>query len=87
MKTPTEQLVLLALESSKTLLTESEFQEVFDFNDHREWGIAAETLCDILIENESAISQAQYDAISAAFDAMELSDSPRLSELKKNIQK
>ncbi len=87
MKTPTEQLVLRALESAKPLLTEVEYHEVFDYNDHREWGIAAELLSDILVEKESPISPSQFAAISDAFHAMELSGSSRLTELKKKIQK
>ncbi len=87
MKPPTEQLVLRALDLSKGLLADSAYREVFEFNDHREWGVAAELLSDILIEQGSVITREQFQAIEEAFEAMELAHSPRIAELKTKIQK
>jgi hypothetical protein len=87
MKTSTEQLVLRALESTKAILTEPDYREVFEYNAHREWGIAAELLADILTEKESALTRCQFEAIQFAFEAMMMADSPRLVDLKKQILK
>ena len=46
--------------------------------DHNEWGLGVETIVDVLLEDEIAITAAQRDAIVAALDAMDIDRSQHL---------
>lgn len=52
--------VLAALSET---LTESELEEVRRFVDHGEYGLALETLCDIVEEEDKRVSPEAYDRV------------------------
>lgn len=79
---PSEAKVNAALEACRPLLTEEEYREVFEFNDHNEWGVAIEALADILGEKEAKISTGQLALIETAFAAMELAPGRRTEYLR-----
>jgi len=79
---PSEAKVNAALEACRSLLTEEEYREVFEFNDHNEWGVAIEALADILGEKEAKISAGQLALIEAAFTGMELEPGRRTQYLR-----
>jgi hypothetical protein len=82
-----EEKVQAALDECRDLLTSDEIETVDDYNrGHGEWGLAIETLADILGEKECSLSCAQYEKIATAFAAMGLNDSKRLGWLQEHLK-
>jgi hypothetical protein len=79
-----EKIVLEALNASKELLSAAEYDEVFDLNDHVEWGLSIELLADILVEKEASLSSSQFQRIEIAFNLMNLGNSNRLIRLREH---
>jgi hypothetical protein len=69
----------------RPLLTEDEYREVFDYNDHSEWGLAIEALADIIVEKEARISSAQLGLIEESFSLMNLNPEGRTEYLRELI--
>lgn len=62
-----------AFELSRSLLSPEDAERIrADIYDHNEWGLAMETLVDVLLEEEIAVSLDQKRAILDAMDAMGL---------------
>jgi hypothetical protein len=80
-----EQKVFETLELTRDLLSEEEYREVYDLNDHVEWGVAVELLADSLVEKEAKLTSTQFAAIESAFEVMKMSGSYRLSDLRKLV--
>jgi len=79
---PTKAKVNLAIDACRKLLTEEEFREVFDYNDHSEWGLAIESLADIVGEKEIPINSAQLKHIEESFALMKLNPEGRIEYLR-----
>ncbi|MDX2109042.1 MAG: MafI family immunity protein [Verrucomicrobiota bacterium] len=79
---PSEAKVITTLEACRPLLTEEEYQEVFSENDHAEWGLAIETLADILGEKEAKVSSEQLRLIEEAFAFMQMEPGRRTEYLR-----
>jgi len=79
---PTKAKVNLAIDACRKLLTEEEFREVFDHNDHSEWGLAIESLADIIVEKEIPINSAQLKHIEKSFALMKLNLEGRIEYLR-----
>lgn len=80
---PIEEKVNDAIHQCRELLTDAEFQVVFDFSErHGEYGLAIETLVDILLENNAKTNEYQFKAISDAFASMSLDFDGRLKCLQ-----
>jgi hypothetical protein len=76
-------MVSQALDACRQLLTESEYREVSDLSRrHGEWGVAIETLADILGEKEVKISGEQLRRIEEAFASMQLEPGRRMAYLR-----
>ena len=80
-----ERRVFESLELTRGLLTEEEYREVYDLNDHGEWGVAVELLADSLVEKEAKLTKIQFGAIESAFEVMKMGSSYRLSDLRKLV--
>lgn len=80
---PAEIKVNTAISQCRDLLTEAEYFETFEYSDqHGEYGIAIETLADILIEKGMTPNRDQFNAIAEAFRFMNLDADGRLEQLE-----
>lgn len=80
---PAEIKVNNAIAQCRDLLSDAEYFEVFEYSDqHGEYGLAIETLADILIEKEATPNRDQLNAIAEAFRIMNLDSSGRLEHLE-----
>lgn len=82
---PTEAKVNLAIEACRKLLTEEEYREVFDYNDHSEWGLSIELLADIILEKEGRITGEQLKLIEESFTLMKMDSEGRIEHLREFI--
>ena len=72
-----------AILQCRELLTDTEYHEAFDFSErHGEYGLAIETLVDILIEKNAKLNESQFKAISDTFVLMHLDTDGRLERLQ-----
>jgi hypothetical protein len=80
---PAEIKVNNAISQCRDLLTDAEYFEAFEYGDqHGEYGLAIETLADILIEKGMTPNRDQLNAIAEAFRFMNLDASGRLEHLE-----
>jgi hypothetical protein len=77
----TEAKIGLLLDNVKHILTASERQEVLDFMDAREYGLALETLSGILVEEEKPIRSSVLRQIDEIAGMMQMSDEPFVHDL------
>lgn len=70
--TKVENLFVDLFASSSANFSENEMQEVREFIDHGEYGLAIETFVDILKEEKKRPSQQQFDIIASIADAMSI---------------
>ena len=83
----TIQLCNSALTECEMLVSREFAEEVSDYiNKYNEWGVGIELLIDVLMEEDKKISIAQFNAVDAAMESMGLSESPRIKQLKTQIQ-
>ena len=68
-------------------LVESEAGEVIKFIDVDEYGLALETLCFIIIEEDIRISQDVYNRLFALSEAMKMDIQDTLSEVVKQVER
>jgi hypothetical protein len=73
------------LDSLATQLTDSERQEVIDFIDVGEYGLALETLCAVLIEERKRIGVATLDELVRLDTAMKIDPSAITDELRRRV--
>jgi hypothetical protein len=80
---PAEIKVNNVIAQCRDLLSDAEYFEVFEYSDqHGEYGLAIETLADILIEKEMTPNRDQLHAIAEAFRIMNLDSNGRLEHLE-----
>ena len=80
---PAETKVNIALEACRSLLTDKEYSEIFDYNGrYNEWGLAIELLADFLGEKEAKISKVQLRLIEEAFAFMKMEAGRRTEFLR-----
>ena len=80
---PAEIKVNNAISQCRDLLTDAEYFEAFEYSDrHGEYGLAIETLADILIEKGITPNRDQFNAIAEAFRVMNLDPRGRLEYLE-----
>ena len=66
-------LSVLAFELSKHRLGAADFELVRDYMyEHNEWGLGVETLVDIIVNEDIAVTLKEKEAICAAMNAMQL---------------
>lgn len=69
-----------------TSFSETENGEIRDFIDAGEYGLAAETGFQIVVEEDKRISQHAYDLFSQLVEAMAIQESVDLEQLAKHVQ-
>jgi hypothetical protein len=80
---PAEIKVNNAISQCRDLLTDAEYFEAFKYSDqHGEYGLAVETLADILIEKGMTPNRGQLNAIVEAFRFMNLDANGRIEQLE-----
>ena len=79
---PTELLVQQAIHACGPLLQAQDIDRLTELNAHHgEFGLALETLADVLCEQECALTEPQKAAIAAARDRMALPNDSRWAAL------
>lgn len=80
---PAELKVNAAIASCRTLLSSEEYKLVWEYSAlHGEYGLAIETLADVLGENETQVQEIQLSLITEAFSSTDLHPGRRLEFLR-----
>lgn len=83
MTLPSEIKVNTAIGNCREHLSDDQWRETFAYSDaHGEYGLAIETLADILIEKDAVLSEKQIESIKDAFQFMGLHPGNRISYLE-----